>query len=693
MKARYGVVVMAIGMGICLYSYGNDSHVEGVGGGMMQITGHPSVVMESAIINIRLATAEVECNYVMYNTGDAVDVTIGFPERASSDGLEFKNFKSYIDGEEVEVKPLPGYANESGFERFWVKEVHFDAGQRRIICNTYIGGAGGSVGGAKEFYYDVATAACWKGSIGYLRITVDYSDMGPDFQLFHIEPNFRDLRELGTNKIVWRWKNVEPTFNVYLRFYTCYWGVLVDESDNILFPHHSIRDYGDDLEPSMASGVLTIGLNRAAVILKLEEAVSESDGKMHATLSGYEKVAEFEQDGDTFLIEGKRIELGLPVRRIRDELVIPVIPVAEAFGYIVKVGQGEEHIHFFSPEAQAEAAIVPDWISRKLNKDELVDKTDWRLGEIRDEIYARYGCVGNEDIKTRRFSSKLWYKPNPDYTDTLLSDIARENIALIDRILKDREIAKNIELEEKKREQAQVQAEKKQTASVTQPSNSEPEVKSKWPGDLFEALKQWWQEELENEGGITDNPLITFIESGPDRLRYKAAWLLGLLGDPRAIPHITDFLKSDTIYFAEITECIDALMATKDPSVIEPIRFCLRDPDADNRKYAIEALRTLGYEPTTEEEKIELLVAERKWDEVKAKGIAAIIPLLCLFDDRYDFSDYDYVVRKIAEMGDAATEPLNAALTHEDPKIQKAAAYVLESLGHSQDTDSLPVKQ
>jgi hypothetical protein len=686
MKAKYGVVVMAIGMGLCLYSYGNDSFVEGVGGGMMQIIGHPSVVMESAIINIRLATAEVECNYVMYNTGDAVDVTIGFPERAHI-GSGFKDFKSYIDGDEVEVKPLPAHEGESGFSRFWVKEVHFEAGQRRNIRNTYIGGLGGSVGGKQWFTYDVDTAACWKGKIGYLKITVDLSNMNSDFRLTDIDPrNY----ELGNNKIVWRWEDVEPTSNINLYFYPYYMRLYVDNAQCFLGLGPSGGDYTSELFPSRASGVLTVGLSNMARMLELKNTISESGGKIQSTLVGQGKTASFEQDSDYFSIDGKRKKLGMSLYRECDDLVVPLIPIAEAFGYLVRYKEDSDETRLYSPEAQAEAAIVPDWISRELNEEELSDKKDWELVDMRNEIYARHGCINYP------FDNMPWYKPNLDYTDAMLSDTERNNITLLEKSLKDRETAKNIELEKQKREQSQSreQTKKELTAAVTQPSNPKPQITSKWSSHLIKALKQWWREESENEGEITDNPLMTFIESGPDGLRYQAACLLGLLGDPRAIPHITEYLKSDTIFHPGVLECIDALMATKDPSVIEPIRFCLRDPDADNRKYAIEALRTLGYEPTTEEEKIELLVAERKWDEVKAKGIAAIIPLLCLFDDRYDFSDYDYVVRKIAEMGDAATEPLNAALTHEDPKIQKAVAYVIESLGHnSQDTDSLPVKQ
>jgi hypothetical protein len=51
--------------------------------------------------------------------------------------------------------------------------------------------------------------------------------------------------------------------------------------------------------------------------------------------------------------------------------------------------------------------------------------------QMRQEIYARHGKVFKEPWLQKYFSSFDWYKANPNFTDALLSDVERKNIATI----------------------------------------------------------------------------------------------------------------------------------------------------------------------------------------------------------------------------------------------------------------------
>ncbi|MCX5772313.1 MAG: YARHG domain-containing protein, partial [Candidatus Hydrogenedentes bacterium] len=427
MKTICAITVFVLWAGVCLPAGANDSATVGVGGSVMLMRDHPTVVMESAKINVHLASERVECNYVLHNTGKETDVLVGFPERSWGGGAGskgFKDFRSYVDGQEVPVEPRPALTNlGGGFERFWVKEVHFAGGQTRAVRNTYFGGRGTGGAGDEWFVYDVSTAASWKGRIGDILVSVDLTGIGPDFQADGIYPSGY---ERSKDEIVWHWKDIEPVENIYIAFCRWYRDIWVDGANDFR-EHGTITLWVDGTDdwikqgvipgtPSMATGVLTADLFRIAGWLGLD-GPSEPAGDKPAALTGRGKSITFVPGQAVASVDGHEVALGATVHRTNDNrtLEAPVIPVAEAFGFSARFDPLTRRTYLYSPEALG-AAKTPEWLTRGLTEEDLRDKSSEELRLMRNEVYARRGREFQDKDLRHHFYCQSWYQPKPNYT-------------------------------------------------------------------------------------------------------------------------------------------------------------------------------------------------------------------------------------------------------------------------------------
>jgi hypothetical protein len=57
---------------------------------------------------------------------------------------------------------------------------------------------------------------------------------------------------------------------------------------------------------------------------------------------------------------------------------------------------------------------------------------------IRAEIEAVHGKIFSDKVLQRYFEERYWYQPNPSYRSAFLTEIERDNIALVDRVLTER---------------------------------------------------------------------------------------------------------------------------------------------------------------------------------------------------------------------------------------------------------------
>lgn len=89
-----------------------------------------------------------------------------------------------------------------------------------------------------------------------------------------------------------------------------------------------------------------------------------------------------------------------------------------------------EQIHG-SPDFFAEAGIDYTKLMRPLVSADLEGFSKPALRIWRNAVYARHGRMfASEDLQAL-FNEYVWYKPNPDYSDALLTDTDKANIALI----------------------------------------------------------------------------------------------------------------------------------------------------------------------------------------------------------------------------------------------------------------------
>jgi hypothetical protein len=204
----------------------NDSAVVGVSGVIKPMESHPSIVLRSHVVKIKLAPAhaDVDCTFVLHNTGKATRVLIGFPESGGGDivvpKMGFRYFRSYVDGKRVQVRVQEQRrdVDPGGYFRWYLKRVRFGAGQTRVIRNVYRAPLGAISTGHDFFDYILTTGASWKGKIGRSDIIVELSGLD---HVVDLEIRPEGYRRVG-NRIVWRLENYEPKENIFIMFFQHY---------------------------------------------------------------------------------------------------------------------------------------------------------------------------------------------------------------------------------------------------------------------------------------------------------------------------------------------------------------------------------------------------------------------------------------------------------------------------------------
>lgn len=177
------VIVGSLVVLVAASAWANDTVLTGVGGVWKPLKGeHRHVRMVAERVTVKLPKGEVQTRFVFENDGPATTVTIGFPESSYSpnadtraDVTRFGYFRTWVDGRQVPSKRVvTPQSDECVFEAFWVREVRFAAGQRRVIVNRYKGGLGELSTGDRTFHYSFATGANWKGPIERAEVVVDF---------------------------------------------------------------------------------------------------------------------------------------------------------------------------------------------------------------------------------------------------------------------------------------------------------------------------------------------------------------------------------------------------------------------------------------------------------------------------------------------------------------------------------------
>ncbi len=215
MKASFLVVAL---FGITITALANDGAITGVGGTIQLLDEHPSISLiaehVSVTVNHRSGAALVECLFVLTNRGEACTVRLGFPETFEGDTgpRPFDFFRSTVNGEPTECARV---AEDSDTERprrfWWIKQVMFEAGETKIVGDTYRAPAGHAIGdrdgNLRFFEYTLATGASWAGPIEAATITFRLEDCDSTWKAarFSSEPNYSTDCEY-----TWQFQQFEP---------------------------------------------------------------------------------------------------------------------------------------------------------------------------------------------------------------------------------------------------------------------------------------------------------------------------------------------------------------------------------------------------------------------------------------------------------------------------------------------------
>jgi hypothetical protein len=231
--AAYAVALLSI---VCGLVYADDGAISEIASGTITpLDQHGSVRMVREKVDVRLTRkrALVRCEFVFKNDGKPITVRMGFPEQARSGGDaqasgRLHNFKSTVDGIAVKTrhigsynKPHDKYDQREFYNGWFIKDVHFDAGQSRTIIDEYVSdlGVSNSVDSPYDavylFKYILKTGRSWKGSIGEAVISVNTSAFSA---YCDVSPSLKGYTQRG-NTITWTLKDIEPEEDIELIFF------------------------------------------------------------------------------------------------------------------------------------------------------------------------------------------------------------------------------------------------------------------------------------------------------------------------------------------------------------------------------------------------------------------------------------------------------------------------------------------
>jgi len=215
-------------------SLANDSAWGPFAGSVSPMEEHPTIVMESADIDIALREDRASgwCAYVLYNEGPATTVTMGFPIYSGGGDSpvgrhEQVRFSSKVDGTPVAVRTKrTGKAGTMKEVLWYIKDVHFEAGQRRTVINRFRQPGIGEISNGESFFkYIVSSARSWRGPIERLGIEVHWygKELWRQPRVLPREQGYTGTPEphvaADGRTLKWRFVNADPDWNLAIYFW------------------------------------------------------------------------------------------------------------------------------------------------------------------------------------------------------------------------------------------------------------------------------------------------------------------------------------------------------------------------------------------------------------------------------------------------------------------------------------------
>lgn len=192
--------------------------------------------------------------------------------------------------------------------------------------------------------------------------------------------------------------------------------------------------------------------------------------------------------------------------------------------------------------------------------------------------------------------------------------------------------------------------------------------------------------------GDTDSvdALIHALNGNDSELQSGAARALGYIGDERAVSSLIEAMGSEDFSVRRIA--IDALTGIGEAS-IPFLTEALLHSERGVRSGAAECFMQMGHTPGTEQEQINLLVANEEWMELARRGASAVEVLVYFTDDDND----DVRAGAVSALGKAggqrAVAVLAGILAKDDPQARREAMIALLDAGAKAVPDLVAIQK
>ena len=215
------------------------------------------LIREHLHLDLQNGKTTVTVTFLFTNHGPATTVTMAFPETQKSLGSSLTNFRSWVDGEEVDVtyrvlqEARPGEHEDRDYKAVWLKQVSFREGQAKVVKVRYIQRNSYSTFGTQTFQYIFKTGATWQGNIEEIRVTYDSKDLYALSEPYFVQAGqtLSRVHQTPTGKATGKllWHDIEPDFNLMVNRCPGDWnveinGVLIDPG---LFFRQPLGELGD----------------------------------------------------------------------------------------------------------------------------------------------------------------------------------------------------------------------------------------------------------------------------------------------------------------------------------------------------------------------------------------------------------------------------------------------------------------
>jgi len=209
-------------MALSLAAWANDGyvHVEGTGGRASFVRGEHrlvAMVSETVCMDIYPNYYDVAACFVFHNTGKAVMVTMGFPERNVSREKDsgFTSFTTSVDRKPVPARRMLNRNvsawKDGEYSALWVKRVWFADNQTRTVRVNYRskpGAQGTTATGDNNFALYQFTGGNWRGKVKESRLIVTWHIPGMTSYALKLPNKERiTLQAHQSNGVTIHWRN------------------------------------------------------------------------------------------------------------------------------------------------------------------------------------------------------------------------------------------------------------------------------------------------------------------------------------------------------------------------------------------------------------------------------------------------------------------------------------------------------